>query len=488
MTIHSPENKTYTDQTTINIDVTGSDNHAGISNWYYDRDAGGEQGFTPNTSLTYTEGQHNLTVKAEDGNNNNGTKTVYFFVDLTLKDGYVSSIASGKSVSLRSSPTTDMSNPGNMQEGVQDLVFGNSLGKNLSGQLRINLSAGNVTADQLVVDTNRTTKKSVLYNTSTVSNIKEKTLLIPREDDTGKVHICPTAESLSETKLDCGSDGYNVSSGNTVNGVTLSEVTINGQDYYEATGVNGTGGVEVASSSSDDGGGGSSGGGSGGGSSEGSTGGVGGTTQEGTTVFFNQPVYSVTPGSTVTKTFEVNNNLSESDTVEVLVPQQSPQCQVFEVEESLNSGRFDFSGKYDVSSAFDNGEAFTTTASVRISMPKKQKLDAITNGTGKVSCELETDAENGEAGELVLTAESGGIAAQIQNAFSVDLPTFTLFSDVCLNTKNTSAGETECSNSFDLNFGPVPQILTGMALGVVFMVLFGRKILGIVGGILGRVV
>jgi hypothetical protein len=496
LTVGSPENKTYTDQTTIDLNVTGSDNHAGISNWYYNRDAGGEQGFTPNTSLTYTEGQHNLTIKAEDGNSNNQTDTVYFYVNVTLPDGYVEKISSGKHASLRSSPSTNMSDSANSVQGVQDLVFGNSLGKNLSGQLRVNLSASNLSAQHLVADTNRTTKKSVLANTSSITSntIEEKTLLIPRESDTGKVHICPNAENLSESELGCG-NGYNVSSGNTVNGVTVSEVTINSQDYYEAAGVNGTGGLEVESSSSDGGGsgGGSSGGGSsGGGSTGGSTGG-GSTGSSGPTIVFDNPSYSLTPGQTHTKTVTVENTAQEQDTVDVHAPQSDPACSLFRVETGIDTNEYGIQGSYSLNSAFSNNQSYTASFNVRVEMPGRDRLKEIGGNSTTVSCTFDTEADNGEAGNLTVKVEPGGIASQFQDAVNLDLPELKL-PTICLNTKNTSTGRASCPgwNNVDLDIGPTAQVAGGAIVAfagtVVVLYLFGQRILSALGAVFSKIV
>jgi len=260
LTVFSPANQTYTDPSSIDENVAGSDATSGISSWYVTRNAGSESGFTPNGSSTWTEGQHNITFKASDKAANNKTKTVYFYINMTPPDGYVQSLPSGKAVGLRSDPLKDLSKVSNSVERLQDVVFGNSQGKNLSVQLRVNMSESNVSAQHLEFDTDRQSGKSFIHNVSSISNtVNEKTLLIPRVDNTGKVHICPAAESLSDTQLGCNS-GYNVSSGNTKNGVTVSEVTVNGQDYYEAKGINGTGGVEVGTSSSSGGIGSSTGG------------------------------------------------------------------------------------------------------------------------------------------------------------------------------------------------------------------------------------
>jgi hypothetical protein len=258
-TIHSPENKTYEDQNTLMLKVSGSDTTSGINEWKVNGNT-----FTPNaTSNPLTSGQYTFPILAIDGAGNIRNKTISFTVELSLPDGYVTTVPSGKAVGLRSNPSMDLTEQSNSVEGKQDVLFGNSQGSDLAAQLRINMSAENVSADNLVFDSDRGKKKSFVHNTSSVSNIFEKTLLIPRVDDTGKVHICPGAESFNDTELGC-TNGFNISTGQTANGVTVSEVTINGEDYYEATGISGTGGVEVGSTSSSGGGGGGSTGGSGG--------------------------------------------------------------------------------------------------------------------------------------------------------------------------------------------------------------------------------
>jgi len=249
-TVHSPENTTYTDQTEIPVNVSRNDELSGIKNWTVNG-----SGFTPNTSMTFTEGQHTVTVTATDSAGNNASEQVSFYVNLTLPDGYVTSVPLGKAVGLRSNPSLDLTQQSNAVQGIQDLVFGNSQGTELAAGLRVNMSKSNLSTEDLEFDTSKSAAKSYIHNTSSVANILRKSLLIPRIDDTGKVRICPGASSLSEVNLSCG-QGFNVSSGETVNGVTLSEVSIGGEDYYEASGINGTGGVEVSSTDSSTGGGG----------------------------------------------------------------------------------------------------------------------------------------------------------------------------------------------------------------------------------------
>ena len=416
VSIGTPDNLTYQDQTTIDLNATGSDATSGIGTWYYSKDGGSYQQFTPNTSLTYAEGQHTVEVKAQDRASNNASTSVSFYVNLTLANGYVKSLPSGKAVSLRSDPSQNLSKFSNAVEGVQDIVFGDGLGSNLSTQLRINVSTANVTADNLVFDTNRTEAKSVVHNTSSVANLKQKSLLIPRIENTGKVHICPGAENLSSIGLNC-SNGYNISSGETVNGVSLSEASISSQDYYEAEGINGTGGIEVAAASSSGGGGGGSGSGSPDDSSQNAS------------VVFSTPRLELLPGTKVSETVRITNRGSEKNTVDVSVP-DTPSCKPVKLREGLNTGGFAQKASYTLE------PNQTVSTAVQVAMPE--------NASTGFECMLDVEASQGQAGEFrVVVEKQSNPLAFLDNGWPISF-----CRDVSLDTLEAGKCENEVVEKF----------------------------------------
>ncbi|MEM3399550.1 MAG: NosD domain-containing protein, partial [Candidatus Micrarchaeia archaeon] len=68
ITIHSPENTTYTTQT-IQLNVSADED---IDTWWYSLNGGENTTFTPNTTITAVEGVNNLTVYANDTAGNVG--------------------------------------------------------------------------------------------------------------------------------------------------------------------------------------------------------------------------------------------------------------------------------------------------------------------------------------------------------------------------------------------------------------------------------
>jgi hypothetical protein len=430
VSIGTPENVTYQDQTTIDLNATGSDATSGIGTWYYSKDGGSYQQFTPNTSLTYTDGQHTVEVRAQDRASNNASTSVSFYVNVTLANGYVKTVPPGKAVSLRSDPSRNLSKFSNAVEGVQDIVFGDGLGSNLSAQLRVNISEANVTADNLVFETNRTEAKSVVHNTSSVANLKQKSLLIPRIENTGKVHICPGAENLSSIGLNC-SNGYNISSGETVNGVSLSEASISGQDYYEAEGINGTGGVEVAAASS------SGGGGEGSGGSDDSS--------QNASVVFSTPRFELLPGTEVSETVRITNREPKKNTVDVSVP-DTPSCKPVKLREGLNTGGFAQKASYTLE------PNQTVSTAVQLAMPE--------NASTGFECTLDAEASQGKADEFTVVVEKqSNPLAFLDNGWPISF-----CRDVSLDTLETGRCENEVVEKFTVGHALLLGFLSAAAI------------------------
>lgn len=148
----------------------------------------------------------------------------------------------GKNATLRANPV--LSVLGNAFTGNKDVLLGNDVGQDLAAQLNIEFSR-DIDASDMSFDTNRSARKSFIHLETAYNRVLRKDLLVPREDNTGNVRVCPGAASLEEVSYTC-EGGYNISTGESVGQVSMEEVTINGQDYYELTGITGTGGQEIS--------------------------------------------------------------------------------------------------------------------------------------------------------------------------------------------------------------------------------------------------
>jgi len=311
-----------------------------------------------------------------------------------------------------------------------------------------------VSASAVDSNADRSQGKSYVHLTSSISEVQQKNLYIPRENNTGQAHICPGATSLSETFLGC-SNGFNISTGETVNGVTLSEVTLggglysSGDKYYKASGVTGTGGVEVSSSSSNTGGGGSGGGGGGGFGADGN-------------ISWDEFSATAPVNSEKTFTFEAVNNVEEQVTVSLSVP-DTRECSFFELRNPSSGEGFGDTADVDVS-AKSNGVPGAASVEARVDMPGRGSL----GGDDVLSCDLTESASSGEAVDLELRVEPGtsilgSLGATIQNTLGLDIGG--LFSGPTIEFLSITGGEQEESGF------TVPWIvILGVLAGAVYFV------------------
>ncbi len=78
ITIEDPNNSTYTSVSII-LNVSADET---IDTWWYQHNSNGTNiTFTPNVTITGTQGQNHIQVWANDSTGNEGTDTIYFFVD-----------------------------------------------------------------------------------------------------------------------------------------------------------------------------------------------------------------------------------------------------------------------------------------------------------------------------------------------------------------------------------------------------------------------
>jgi len=81
VSILDPGNITY-NQTGLNLNTVSSDSVSGVDQHEYSKDGNTWQTYTPNTTLSWTDGQHDVQVRATDKAGNTAVDQVYFTVDV----------------------------------------------------------------------------------------------------------------------------------------------------------------------------------------------------------------------------------------------------------------------------------------------------------------------------------------------------------------------------------------------------------------------
>ncbi|MEK6917168.1 MAG: CARDB domain-containing protein [Nanoarchaeota archaeon] len=117
--------------------------------------------------------------------------------------------------------------------------FGSS--GNVVGKVRLNLNQ-NINVSSVNIDTNRALKKAVLH-TNGHTDIDNKTLFVPRVSNSNEVYICPSATTLGDVVIAC-TNKTTIGVNQTVNGMTVTEIVVEGENYYAVSNVTGTGGGE----------------------------------------------------------------------------------------------------------------------------------------------------------------------------------------------------------------------------------------------------
>ncbi len=82
VSVVDPANTTYS-KSTLDLKVTGSDSVSSVQTYEYSKDGGTWTTFTPNTTLTWTNGFHDIRVRVTDSAGNTATDQNYFTVDTT---------------------------------------------------------------------------------------------------------------------------------------------------------------------------------------------------------------------------------------------------------------------------------------------------------------------------------------------------------------------------------------------------------------------
>lgn len=152
--------------------------------------------------------------------------------------------------SLRNDPLFSPTVPGRGVINRRDVVLGEELGERLAAQIRVNFIE-DLDASDIFFDTSRSERKSVIDFTRNYNKIEEHSLLVPRIENSGEVLVCPGASTLDDIVLGC-EGALNISSGETINGISNTEVVINGDKYYHIEGISGTGAQELSTESTQD--------------------------------------------------------------------------------------------------------------------------------------------------------------------------------------------------------------------------------------------
>lgn len=198
---------------------------------------------------------HNFTLVAQEDSDDNGngddegggTAPSDGFLLTGLPEG----VATGLEIDLGVDPSE------NSQSGTTNVVFMDEGSGEFAGILSIDFTE-DFPADSVSVEVDRGDRSSVITGGDS-DMIEGRSLLVPREEDSGEVRVCPEASTLDEISEDC-SDGFVVESGESAEGVANTEVELDGNSYYELSGVSGTGGVELEDSDENGNGTGASGG------------------------------------------------------------------------------------------------------------------------------------------------------------------------------------------------------------------------------------
>lgn len=118
-------------------------------------------------------------------------------------------------------------------------------GEKLIGGLNTHfeLADADIDLSDLIADTDLKLNKSVMHMDNWPGVIETKKILYIPSGGRGKVYICPGAKSLEDVNQNCAGL-IELGLGETKNGMSLNTINYNGRDYYQITGVTGTGGGE----------------------------------------------------------------------------------------------------------------------------------------------------------------------------------------------------------------------------------------------------
>ncbi len=189
----------------------------------------------------FANGNYTLYITANNTKRRN-TTIASFILNISNNMGYtIESVPSGYSFVLASDTSINLSvSP---QQGVHASFTGNNGTQRFAARLNINFSNTNINVSQITMGISTYLRKAFIHNYSGIPGVVNASLLVPKINNSGGVYICPNASSLSHINKTCP-NMVEIDSGKTVLGMTVSEVVIDGKNYYEITGISGTGSGE----------------------------------------------------------------------------------------------------------------------------------------------------------------------------------------------------------------------------------------------------
>ena len=126
---------------------------------------------------------------------------------------------------------------------VNTIAIDNSTGE-YPGLVTFNFTQ-NFNASEFSGGVNRTQAKSFLHNSSAISTVVNKSLLIPRVDNYDYVYFCPGATTIDAVNNTCPG-AVALAVGDTYNGFPVTTVTYGSNNYYLVRNILGSGGGEDA--------------------------------------------------------------------------------------------------------------------------------------------------------------------------------------------------------------------------------------------------
>lgn len=224
----------YQDETiNMNFEIIGDD----IRAYFTSRDYA-KTNYTLLETRTTIKGKDILLVESKVTMNNGAIITM----NRSYSYGYYSLLnPSNNRIVLRTNISEDITE--NIYEGVKSVLLANNQSETYSAEFDLNFSQ-DIDFSNVSSDSNKAQRKSVVHGLSEISQISNKSLLIPRTENSGRIYVCPGAQTLSDVNVSC--PNYTIiNSGETVDGMTVSETIINGENYYKVSNITGTGGAEI---------------------------------------------------------------------------------------------------------------------------------------------------------------------------------------------------------------------------------------------------
>lgn len=167
--------------------------------------------------------------------------TIAILYNASSQGGYVvNNISTNLSVVLANDTNVNLNE--SSQAGIAKAILKHTTKDIKVALIDINFTS-NLDLGSLKSDVDVENRKSYVHGYDSINEIVNISLLIPKINGVGSVFICPGAQSLDQVNISCAGL-VNISVGETINGMSVSEVSYDGQDYYLVSNITGTGGGE----------------------------------------------------------------------------------------------------------------------------------------------------------------------------------------------------------------------------------------------------